>query len=203
MTTENATGTALAVTETGQVPAIATPLPEPLQKMLAMASSEYWSSSDLERLARDRDLLPAAIDAAAALLEPAGPKVINKAVEFLAALPSQAMNDNDARMALQLYRIGLKDMPRDLLSLAAERAARTCHWRPTPAQLRELVQDELKGREKALSRLRAAARLAPPEHRIAPVYGGFDTKAILDAHWPDRDRHRTGNTQTTGESDHG
>jgi hypothetical protein len=164
-----------------------TRLPAPLRKMLEIASSDYWQPHDLDRLAAQRDHLPAAIDAARAMLEPAGPAVINKSVEFLAQLPAQAMNAADARMALHVYRVGLKDMPRDLLALACERAAATCEWRPSPAMLRKLVTAELGARKAALARLEAAARMVPPERQIEKAFvTPEEAKAILDQYWPDR-----------------
>lgn len=163
--------------------------------MLETASSEYWQPHDLDRLAAQRDHLPAAIDAARAMLEPAGPAVINKSVEFLAQLPAQAMNAADARMALHLYRVGLKGMPRDLLALACERAAATCDWRPSPAMLRKLVKSELSARKAALARLEAAARMVPPERQIEKTYVTPEqAKALLDQFWPGRGKTMRGET---------
>jgi hypothetical protein len=128
-------------------------LPERHQKIMRLAGAEYsFTLSPSER-----DCLPALLERAEAEMIPAGPTVINQAVEFLAALPSAAMSDDDARMSLQLYRIGLKDMPRDLLSIAVEKAAQKCRWRPTPAELREFVADEMAERQRRLTRLRGAS----------------------------------------------
>lgn len=142
---------------------------------------------DLDRLAAQHEMLPAAIDAARARLEPAGPLVINKSVAFLSALPSAAMGDGDARIALQLYRVGLKDVPHDLLSLACKRAAEECEWRPSPAVLRGLIKPELQARKAALARLEAAARMVPPERQVPVQYvTPEEAAAILDQYWPDR-----------------
>ena len=134
--------------------AIAIHSPALLRKLAAIAASPYFTVSDQMALARaDPGAIAAAYEAATQALEPAGPEIINRAVEFLAAMPSATLNAADAKMVLQLYRIGLKDMPRDLLSLAAERAVRSCKWRPSPAELRALVEDELTTRQSAAVRL--------------------------------------------------
>ena len=165
-------------------------LPAPVRQLIEIAGSEFWSPGDLDRLAEKTEILQAGIEAARAALEPATLKAIIDCVQILAALPSQAMSDSDARMALQLYVVGLNDVPVDLLDLAVEKASKDCFWRPPPAKLRELVQKEMTARQRALARLQAAARLVPPERRVAAVYAAFDTAAILDEHWPDRERHR-------------
>ncbi len=171
-------------------------MPAPLQKLIATASSDYWQPHDLDRLAAQRDLLPAAIDAARVMLEPAGPAIINKSVAFLSALPSAAMGDGDARIALQLYRVGLKDVPHDLLSLACKRAAEQCEWRPSPAVLRNLIKPELQARKAALARLEAAAAMVPPERQIEKTYVTPEqAKALLDQFWLGRGKTTRGETE--------
>lgn len=165
-------------------------------KLIATASSDYWQPHDLDRLAAQRDLLPAAIDAARVMLEPAGPAIINKSAAFLSALPSAAMGDDDARITLQLYRVGLKDVPHDLLSLACKRAAEECEWRPSPAVLRNLIKPELQARKAALARLEAAAAMAPPERQIEKTYVTPEqAKALLDQFWPGRGKTTRGETE--------
>lgn len=165
-----------------------TPLPEPLQKILRSAASEYENDASFFLSTAERPYLDDAIEAAKTALLPAGPETINKAVAFLAALPAPAMNAADGKMVLQLYRIGLKDMPRDLLAEACETASRECRWRPSPAELRAFVAGSLAERQKALRRLVAAKSIAPPEPK--KEFEPFDTAAILDQHWPDRDAYR-------------
>lgn len=190
------TDQALATASDTAAATIATPLPAPLQKLIATASSDYWQPHDLDRLAAQRDLLPAAIDAARVMLEPAGPAIINKSVAFLSALPSAAMGDGDARIALQLYRVGLKDVPHDLLSLACKRAAEQCEWRPSPAVLRNLIKPELQARKAALARLEAAAAMVPPERQIEKTYVTPEqAKALLDQFWLGRGKTTRGETE--------
>lgn len=116
--------------------------------------------------------LPALLAAARAAAAPAGPSVINQAVAMLAQLPSKAAGDDDAALSLQIYRIGLKELPRDLLALAVKRAASACKWRPTPRELLDLVADEFAERRRAFNRLDAETALAaaalPPPRPMTP-----------------------------------
>ena len=167
-----------------------TPLPEPLRRILRRAGSEYETDASFALTLAERQHLETAIELAQGALLPAGPDTINRAVAFLSALPAPAMATADGKMALQLYRVGLKDIPRDLLALACETAAQTCRWRPSPAELRALVAGQLTERRTALRRLEKARHRAS---QAAPTtFELFDTKAILDKHWPDRDKFRAG-----------
>jgi hypothetical protein len=100
-------------------------------------------------------------------LRPAGPDAINIAVrDVLSGLPSKKQAEGDAQSALLVYRIGLKDLPLDLLRLACVRAASTLEWRPPPAVLTRLVGEEFAERRRRLTRLEDAERNPPAPERV-------------------------------------
>ncbi len=51
----------------------------------------------------------------------------------------------------------LEDLPPDLLALAGRRARTGCHWPPRPAEVRALVNDEMKRRVLVNSKARYGA----------------------------------------------
>lgn len=111
-------------------------------------------------------------------LEPAGPEAINSAVrDVLSGLPSKKQGDGDAKSALLIYRIGLKELPVDVLRLACERATKVCEWRPPPATLLKLVDDEMAARRRRLTRLQHATDRPPMPERII---SDAERQAVID-----------------------
>lgn len=133
--------------------------------------------------------LPAMLEAARLDMEPAGPDAINSAVrDVLSGLAEKRMGSGDAKSQLLVYRIGLKEIPLDLLRLACVRATSVCEWRPKPKVLLDLIAEEFSERRRRLARLEEAHRRPPmPPHiiseaeRAAVIDGLASLKEALDA----------------------
>lgn len=87
----------------------------------------------------------------------------------LAALPASRTGALAGAGAFEGYKIGLDDVPADLLTLAVRRALKEVDrkFRPSPNELRALIIDELTVRKGRLDALRQCAKnahmlLAPP-----------------------------------------
>ncbi len=89
---------------------------------------------------------------------PAPQSEISKVVAILAGLPSRAQSADEVKASMAIYLLGLEDVPGELLALAVKRAAVSCTFRPTPAELRALIADEISERTCRVVRLREAAR---------------------------------------------
>lgn len=89
--------------------------------------------------------------------EPAPEKTILAAAGLLSGLPSQKSVGFDAAASLKIFAMGLDDVPADLLAKAVKQASRECVFRPSPAELRAFIADDLAERFRRLCRLRNLA----------------------------------------------
>jgi hypothetical protein len=116
------------------------------------------------------------IVAAERALEPGGPDAAGAALRYLKPnWPDQKLTAE----GVAVYVEAIKDIPADLLSLAARRAVAECSFWPRPADFRKQIREELSGRRRVLSRLEFAAeklrRKRPEpepsghERRTAPI----------------------------------
>lgn len=101
------------------------------------------------------------LELAEAQARPASNAEIGKAAALLSGLPSRAQTEGEMQASMGIYRLGLDDVPAELLMIAVQRAAKVCTFRPTPSELRELIADEISERTCRLVRLRSAAGNAP------------------------------------------
>lgn len=90
--------------------------------------------------------------------EPAGTEDLLTAGALLGGLPSQKASGLDAKAALRIFAMGMEDVPADLVVKAVRIASKSCTFRPSPAELRVLIADDLAERSRRLARLREAAR---------------------------------------------
>jgi hypothetical protein len=107
---------------------------------------------------RERLDLPELLALAEAESVPASGDELLKAAVLLGGLPSQKTAGLDGKAALQIFGLGMADVPADLLDKAVRIAAKTCTFRPSPAELRALIADDLAERSRRLARLREALR---------------------------------------------
>jgi hypothetical protein len=118
-----------------------------------------WKNT-LTELAASPDQRTELLAMARQQMQPATAVAIAKAAAILTGLPSQNNSGESAKAAQAVFEIGLADMPADLLGKALERACKTCRWRPTPAELRALVADDIAERATRLARLLAITERA-------------------------------------------
>ena len=128
---------------------------------------------------------------------PLPPVAVTRVCALLGTLPTRAASDREADLTIDVYAIGLDDVPLDLLDRAVRWAIKNCRWRPTVHELRTVITDELTARRRRLARLRgtaaamAAGRTLPaaadptPEERSMILAGlaklKRDLRTALDA----------------------
>jgi hypothetical protein len=134
----------------------------------SVLGSPYWRA-EYDRTTADeaRAMLPVA----QAELLPASGADVSKAAMILAGLPSRGLDADGARLALAVYKSGLDDMPADLIDLAVRRALKSCRFRPSPAELRELIAEEWDERRARLNRLRRIVDEAAGDGTVGDATG--------------------------------
>lgn len=104
--------------------------------------------------------LPFLLSLAEAESRPAETGVVMDWAGLLGGLPSQKSSGLDGANALVIFKLGMEDVPADLMEKAVRIAAKTCTFRPSPAELRALIADDLAERSLRLARLRKAVGVA-------------------------------------------
>lgn len=126
------------------------PLPQGAWNCLGEPSGELAYDALPASLEEFRE---AAVQRARADLEPAGPDVIDDAIIVMSGFPSQGQSEISAASQAALYHMALDEIPADLLALAIRRASKKHTFRPMPAQLLALVDEEFAARRRRLARL--------------------------------------------------
>lgn len=117
-----------------------------------------------------RQALPAAISEARRQLAPPATEAVDETIAMIALLPSKSAGTLDGQVARAAYHVGLSDIPADLLRLAANEAIRSSKFRPSPAELRGFVAEQMAERRRRLHRLEAAQNAEPPREveKVSP-----------------------------------
>ncbi|MBV8973175.1 MAG: hypothetical protein JO290_12890 [Sphingomonadaceae bacterium] len=121
--------------------------------------------------------------------KPVASKAIERTLALLGTLPSRATSEREAELTIDVFALGLDDVPVDLLRKAVVWAIKNCRWRPTVAELREAVATDLAERRRRLARLRQLAALPAavevpkpsPEERDAILKGFAELRCELAA----------------------
>lgn len=131
---------------------------DPVKRQAWVAAGTMPSAGWASTLADCRERLDLAqlLALAEAENEPARLELLLQWGTLLGGLPSQKGAGLEAKAALAIFRMGLEDVPADLLEKAVRTAAKTCTFRPSPAELRALIADDLTERRRRLARLREA-----------------------------------------------
>jgi hypothetical protein len=134
-------------------------LPLPSEVWRRMGEHEGSSIAVTALPATLAEHLPAALDAALAELAPPQVGDIDRAISMIATLPAPKGTETDGEVLRATFHAGLSDIPADLLREAAVLAIRNSRFRPSPAEMRGYVADQMCERRRRLHRLEAARRV--------------------------------------------
>mgnify|MGYP005812919277 CR=1 FL=1 len=106
------------------------------------------------------DALPGIVSAFRYGLEPHQPAAFERAMMELAVVfPNNRASDAELKARIVAYSSALDDVPSDLVLKAARLAIRRCEHFPKPAELRNMIEDDLIDRRRKLNRAILLARL--------------------------------------------